>query len=139
MTTALEEAAWVYGHIKQYSKQQRFDAAVSLSEWGIFSLRHVGLIVGLSHTTVRRIAKHKPDKTGGTFSPECLVPLLSIQKRHRRGEPIEAGEVRAALDAGTGTSAYFAAKLAGVKESWIRKNSKERSNDGKPSSEGAGS
>jgi len=124
---ALQEGAWVYSHLEHYSRQQRFDAAASLAEWGVFSLRQIGAIVGLSHTTVRRIAKHKPDRTGGTFSPECLEPLLEIRKRYRRGEPVTTAEIRRMLHAGTGTSIYFAARLSGIREGWLRRNSKERS------------
>jgi hypothetical protein len=132
ISSALEEAAWVYQRIADYDRQQRFDAVVSLSEWGVFSLRHVGQIVGLSHTQVRRIAGGKHDRTGGTFDPACLAPLLEIQKRYRRDEPIEPGAVHAALSAGHGTSAYFAARLTDMTEGWFRarSKSKERSNDG---------
>lgn len=125
--SALEEAAWVYSRIGNYDKQQKFDAVASLAEWGVFSLRHVAAITGLSHTTVRRIAWSKSDKTGGTFHPDCLVPLLEIRKRYLRGEQVTADEVRDMLNAGSGTSIYFAARLGGLKESWVRSKSKERS------------
>lgn len=117
----LEHAAWVFAHADNYDRQQRYDAAVALAEWGVFSPRHVGLIVGFSHTHVRRLAPGKKDRTGGTFSPEVLAPLLDIRKRVARGEQVEPAEVRAMLHAGTGTSIYFAARLSGLKESWIRK------------------
>lgn len=127
VSDALEEAAWVYPRIRQYDRQQRFDAAASLAEWGVFSLRHIARIVGVSHTHVRRIARGKHDRTGGTFDPECLVPLLEIRKRYRRDEDMDADAVRSMLTAGSGTSVYFAAKLAGIKESWLRSKSRERS------------
>lgn len=120
MTTALHEAAWVYENQRNYDRQQRFDAAVSLGEWGIYSYRQIGAIVGLSHSTVSKLIR-KPEKTGGTFSPECLAPLLELSKRRRAGGDLEPDDLRDMLAAGTGTSVHFAARLSGIAESYIRR------------------
>lgn len=119
--TALEQAAWVYSHQASYDRQQRFDAAVDLGEWGIFSYRQIGAITGLSHSTVQRIVKQKADKTGGRFDPECLGPLVELRSRRLRGEEVDPADVRDLLARGSGTSAGFAAKLGGLPESWIRR------------------
>lgn len=123
--TPLEAAAWVHARVESYDKQQRYDAAVELGEWGVFSYRQIGAIVGLSHSTVRKLASQKSDRTGGTFSPECLEALLDISKRRLRGEEVQPGEVSDMLAAGAGTSAYVAAKLGGISESWIRREAKK--------------
>ncbi|WP_217182678.1 hypothetical protein [Streptomyces sp. AC495_CC817] len=117
--TPLEEAAWVYAHQSDYDRQQRFDAAASLSQWGLFSLRQVGAIAGVSHSTVRKLAKPKSDRTGGKFDPECLELLLDIRRRYARGEDVEPEAVAQLADAGT--SLGFAARLAGIPESWLRR------------------
>lgn len=121
ITSALEEAAWVYEHRDNYDLQQRFDAAASLAQWGVFSLRQVGAIVRLSHTTVAKVARAKQDKTGGKFSPECLPLLFELQRAHARGEGIAAADVAAMVDAGSGTSFGFAARLAGISETQLRR------------------
>lgn len=119
--TALENATWVHSRLDSYDKQQRFDAAVELGEWGVFSFRQIGAIVGLSHSTVRKLVSAKSDRTGGTFSPECLEALLDISRRRLREEEVDPQEVRDMLTAGSGTSAYVAAKLGGISESWLRR------------------
>lgn len=129
ITTPLGEAEWVYRNIEQHDRQQRFDAATSLGEWGVFSLRQIAAIVGLSHTTVHRLVKPKTARTGGTFDPECLTPLLDIATRRRRNEPVQPGELRAMLSAGSGTTAYVAAKLSGLSEMWIRRTSRKEDQD----------
>lgn len=121
ITTPLEEAEWVYRHAAQYDRQQRFDAAVSLGEWGLFSFRQIGAIVGMSHTSVRKIVAAKTNKTGGKFDPACLTALLDIVKRRRQGETVPPDEVRDMLAAGSGTSPYVASKLSGLSESYYRR------------------
>lgn len=113
-TTALGHAAWIYAHIDQYDKQQRFDAAVALGEWKVFSLRQIARITGLAHTTVAQLVKGKTEKTGGKFDPEALSLLVELSKRRHRSEPLEPADVRAALNAGAGTSPYMAARLTDI-------------------------
>ena len=125
ITTALEEAAWVHEHLEQYDRQQRFDAAASLAQWGIFSLRQIGAIVDLSHTTVVKVATGKTDRTGGRFSPECLPLLADMRARHARGEEIAPAEVEELIDAGGGTSLGFAARLGGIPQSLLRRRYKQ--------------
>lgn len=122
MTEPLEEAAWVWAHAQNYDRQQKYDAAASLGEWGIFSLRQIGAIVGLGHSTVQKLVT-KTARTGGKFDPACLVPLLEMSKRRRRGEPVEPGEVASMLSAGSGTSPGFAARLGGISETYLRRRS----------------
>jgi hypothetical protein len=126
--TALDEAAWIYSRLENYDRQQRLDAIISLNEWGAFSLRNLGSIFGISHTHAARFVTPKSVRTGGTFSPECLAPLLEIRQQVRRGEPVEPSAVAAMLSAGTGTSVYFAARLAGVNEHWLRRQLKKGAN-----------
>lgn len=119
--TPLEEAHWVFTHRDNYDRQQKYDAAVSLSQWGMFSLRQVAAIAGISHSTVKQVAGSKSEKTGGRFDPACLAELLRISARKARGEEVDAGAVRRMIDAGSGTSLGFAAKLGGVSESYLRR------------------
>lgn len=116
LTTPLEEAAWVYSHIDQYDRQQRFDAAASLAEWRVFSIRQIARIVGLSVTPVADLLKasRKSDKTGGRFDPASLPALKELAQRRRRSEEIEPAKVAEALDAGGGTSPYMASRLTGI-------------------------
>lgn len=114
ITTPAEEAAWVYSRLDQYDRQQRFDAAVSLAEWGVFSLRQVAKVVGLSHSAVAVAVRGKTDKTGGRFDPEALSALVALLRARRKGEHIAPDLVAEALDAGTGTSSYMASKLTGI-------------------------
>lgn len=119
--TALEEAHWVFSHRDDYDLQQKFDAAVSLSQWGRFSLRQIALIAGISHSTVRRVAGSKAEKTGGRFDPACLSDLLKISGRRARGEEVSPQQVEEMVDAGAGTSIGFAAKLGGIPEAYLRR------------------
>ena len=123
--TPIEEAAWVYANVDGFDRQKRFDAAVSLGEWKVFSLRQIAALTGLSHTTVYKLTGSKKDRTGGKFSPECLPELINISARRKRGDEVKPAEVKAMLSAGSGTSPYFAAKLGGISESWLRRLSRE--------------
>ncbi|WP_406245816.1 hypothetical protein ACI7YT_12300 [Microbacterium sp. M] len=114
ITTALEEAAWVYSSIENYDRQQRFDAAVSLAEWKVFSSRQIARIVGISHSTVAQLGGAKTDKTGGRFDPDSLSILCKLAKRRRAGEALDPAEVAEALDIGTGTSPYMASRLTDI-------------------------
>lgn len=123
--TALDEALYVWTRRENLDRQARFDAATSLGEWGLFSLRQIAAIVGLSHTTVARLTGGREARTGGKFDPACLTALRDISLRRRRGEAVEQGEVKAMLDAGSGTSAGFAARLGGISESWLRREARK--------------
>lgn len=117
--TALEEAHWVFTNRDNYDRQQKYDAAVSLSEWGMFSLRQVAAICGISHSTVKAVAGSKSEKTGGRFDPSCLPALLDIRERRARGEDVEPSEVLRIVDGGT--SLGFAARLSELPESYFRR------------------
>lgn len=119
--TALEEAHWVYSHRDNYDRQQRYDAAASLSQWSLFSLRQVAAITGISHSTVKQVAGSKSEKTGGRFDPACLEDLLTVQQRRARGEEVEPQLVRRMIDAGAGTSVGFAERLGGLPEGYLRR------------------
>lgn len=119
ITTALEEAHWVYSRIDQYDKQDRFDAAVSLGEWKMFSLRQIARIVDMPHTTVAGAVQAKGDKTGGRFDPEALEPLMALAIRRRKSEPLDPQQVAEAIDAGLGTSLYMASRLTGIPRSHL--------------------
>ena len=133
-TTAIEQAAWVYARSSDYDKQQRFDAATELGEWGIFSSRQISAITGVGHSTALKLSP-KSAKTGGRFSPECLAPLLDISRRKARGEQIKTAEVSDMLAAGNGTSTYMAARLGGISESWLRRRKGERDEHATPNSD----
>ncbi|MBT2484836.1 MULTISPECIES: hypothetical protein [unclassified Microbacterium] len=117
--TPLEEAHWVYTHREEYDRQQRYDAAVSLSQWGRFSLRQVAAICGIAHSTVKVVAGSKSEKTGGRFNPACLPILIDIRGRRVRGEAVDADTVRRLVS--TGTSLGFAARLSEIPESYLRR------------------
>jgi hypothetical protein len=121
--TPLEEAHWVYTHRDEYDRQQKYDAAASLSQWGLFSLRHVAAICGIAHTTVKVVAGSKSEKTGGRFDPACLPALIEIRARRSRGEEVDAASVAQIIS--SGTSLGFAAKLSGVSESYLRRRSEK--------------
>ncbi|MFT4258025.1 hypothetical protein [Microbacterium sp.] len=119
--TPLEEAAWVYEHQVNYTRQQRYDAVASLWGWGIFSAMHVGAIVGISHTTVYKLTAPRETRMRGKFDPACLAGLLKLRNAHARGERVSAEDVTAMLDAGQGTSVMFAARLSGIPDWWLRR------------------
>lgn len=119
-TTPLEQALWIFERHEGYDKQQKFDAAVELGEWGIFSSRQIEAITGLGHSTVLKLSP-KSDRTGGRFSPECLSALRDISRRRAAGVSVERAEVREMLAAGSGTSPRTAARLGNLSESWIRR------------------
>lgn len=127
ITTPLSEALWVYSRLAQYDKQQRFDAAVSLAEWQLFSLRQIAKITGLSHSSVATLVQSKNDKTGGKFDPEGLEALTALQKARQAGRELDGQQVTEALDSGGGTSTYMASKLTDIpRMSLVRKYEKER-------------
>lgn len=114
LTTPLEEAQWVYSRLGNYDRQQRFDAAISLAEWGVFSLRQIAKITGISHTAVAGLVQAKNDKSGGKLDPEALEPLVDLMQARRKGEDLDPDQVVEALDAGNGTSPYMASKLTDI-------------------------
>lgn len=120
MTVALTEALRVYEQRGRFTKSERFSAARMLGGLGVFSYRQIGAIVGLSHTTVARLVRKKA-RTGGRFSPESLAPLLEMSRRRAKGEDLSVDALRAMLEAGSGTSITFAARLGDISESYIRR------------------
>lgn len=106
-TSALELAIWYYERREFYTKQDKFDAAVALGEYKLFSSRQISAIIDLPHTYVAKLI-NKTDKTGGRFDPKALRPLLKVAQQQARGE-VEAFAVKEALDAGV--TKYLASRL----------------------------
>ncbi|MDL5351123.1 hypothetical protein [Microbacterium sp. zg-YB36] len=117
MNTALEEAIFVHEHRDNLDRQARFDAAVSLAEWGVFSGAQIGTITGLNRATVAKLIGKK-DRTGGRLTVESLKPLLHLAQLRRRDE-VDVLAVKEALDAGA--SRRMCARLTGWSEGQLRR------------------
>lgn len=107
---ALTQARDTWRGRANLDKQGKFDAAVALGEWGLFSNRHIAKFTGLSPATVNALIT-KPERTGGRLEPEALEPVIEVLHMRVRGE-IDNAKVRTAIEAGV--SVNFLAKLAGI-------------------------
>jgi hypothetical protein len=114
-TTALEQALYYYDRREALDKQARYDAAVALGAFGIFSARQIAGFVGISHQQASALIGKK-DRTGGRLNPLALRPLLEISQQWAR-EELDNASVVAALDAGVST--WLAARLSGIPRSTL--------------------
>ena len=115
ISSPLEEALYVYEHQKSLSKEDRINAAISLGEWKVFSVRQIGAIADLPWWSVEA---SKQDRTGGRLDPRSLAPLLRLKTRRARGE----SDFDAAAEAlSYGTSATVANRLTGIPVSTINR------------------
>jgi hypothetical protein len=114
---ALEEAISTYERRGNLDRQQRFDAAVSLGEWGVYSASQIATIVDLPKAIVAKVIGKK-DRTGGRLTIESLEPLLRLAQLNARGE-VDVMATKAALDAGA--SRRMASKLTGWSEGQLRR------------------
>lgn len=118
VSSPLEEAIFVHEHHATMDRQARFDAAVSLAEWQVFSATQIAAIVGLSVPVVARLIG-KRDRTGGRLTPQSLRPLLHLAQLKARGE-VDVQAVKVALDAGA--SRRMTARLTGWPETTLRRH-----------------
>lgn len=106
---AVKEAIYVYRHRDNMDRQTRVDKARSLAEWGCFSNRQIGKLVGLHPHEVSEYTGKK-DHTGGRLKPESLPHVLNVIEMHNRGE-VNHSLVKRALEAGC--SSTMLARLTG--------------------------
>jgi hypothetical protein len=117
MTTALEQALDFYRRHKDMDRQARFDAAVALGEWGVFSARNIADIVGLPKNVVPALIGKK-SRDGGKLNPAALEHIAEVARLWRRGE-VDVFATKRAIDAGTTT--WVMARLTGISRSQIRR------------------
>lgn len=106
---AVKEAIYTFQHRDHMERQTRVDKARSLAEWGCFSNRQIGKLVGLHPHEVAEYTGKK-DHTGGRLKPESLPHVLEVIEIHARGE-VSHHAVKRALDAGC--SSIMLARLSG--------------------------
>jgi hypothetical protein len=117
MTTALEQALDFHKRHKDMDRQARFDAAVALGEWGVFSARNIADIVGLPKNVVPALIGKK-SRDGGKLNPAALEHIAEVARLWRRGE-VDVFATKRAIDAGTTT--WVVARLTGISRSQIRR------------------
>jgi hypothetical protein len=116
--SALEEAVVAHEQSEYMDRQGRFDAAVSLAEWDVFSSIQIAKIVGLPRVTVSRLIGKK-DRTGGRLPLASLRPLLDLSRARSRGE-VDLAAVKTALDAGA--SRRMASRLTSIPETTLKRH-----------------
>ena len=106
---ALDEAHFVYSNLAILGPEQRREAAVSLSEYGIFSRRGIASLTGL---TMREVASvvNKTDRTGGKIVPDALGDVIALRDLRERGE-MDVFLARRVLGQ---MSAAFVSRLTGI-------------------------
>lgn len=118
MTTALEQALFYWERHVYMSREQRLNAAIELGEWGIFSARQIGAIVGIEWWAAHAKSQ-KIDRTGGRLDPASLPALHKLAVVRARNE-VDVFLVHEALS--TGTSVRVASKLTGIPETTLKRH-----------------
>lgn len=115
----LRQAMTVHGMLLrgELSEDAALVAAVDLAESGVWSLRHLALITGLTEGRIARKVALKAERTGGRFNPESLPHMLNAIEGRRRDEPIQ-DEVAQAVTLGTGP--YLVSRLTGIPASSVK-------------------
>jgi len=117
---AMTEAKYLYERSKFMSKQQRYEALVSLNEWGLFSTGHLVQLSGWSASTIRGFGIEMPRKGTGKFNPKSLDTLLQLRLNLNNGRPINVHLLHGAiLD---GNSRRIVAKFTGLTLSQISRS-----------------
>lgn len=119
LASALNEAIWLRDHAENMTKQQLFDAIVSIGEYELFSNRQISAIVNglVNHTTVGKLIGKK-DRTGGNLNVGTLDILRNILYSRANSRT----DYKLIADAvGLGTSQGMVARLTGVNQSSISK------------------
>lgn len=119
---AVQQAHHHWINHEHYDKQQQYDAAVELGEWGLYSNRQIAVFTGLRRAVVDSL-NPKSNKSGGTLAPEALPHIEQLIVGVRTPETIKA-----TLDAGVSTT--MLARLSGISGSmisrWARKATTEK-------------
>lgn len=114
--TPLQEALHVYENRGTYPRETLLEAAASLGTHGVFSVRGIAAITGLSYRDVARVV-HKTDRTGGKLHPAVLTHLARLVEVRERNE----ADVIAAARALEGVSANYAERLTGIPDTTLRR------------------
>ncbi len=113
--TAMQNALSVYRNRATMSRPALEKAVVELSQWRLWSNRHIETFTGLSRPAVAALAR-KPERTGGRFVPEALEACITLQDQRFRGK-VDADLVAQVLEMGVSTS--FLSKLTGIPQRTI--------------------
>ena len=111
---ALEQAHSAYTH-HQPDRQARYDNAVKLGEWGLFSNAQISHFTGLDPHVVGRLTG-KTDRTGGRLPAAALPYLIRYIQGVNRSE-VDRNLIREAFRAGASTR--MIAKFAGITQTRV--------------------
>lgn len=120
---AVQHARHVIQRKHRLDRQQLFDEAVALGEWGLFSKRQIASFTGLTEREVSGLIQ-KTDKTGGRLEPEAIEHIEKIILGDRTPD-----RVRTAAEAGCSTPMLV--RLTGLPGTtlrrWVAGGAKRRS------------
>lgn len=119
---AMNEAQKLYHRSKYMSRQERYDAVVSLAQWNLFSVAQLSQLSGISVSTIYGfgIKGHG----SGKFNPMSLDTLIQIRLNRNNNIPVSTLLIKAAVE--EGNSHRVIAKLTGLAPTTITRKINEQ-------------
>lgn len=114
----LREAQRLYNGSRYMTKQQRYDAVVSLAEYEVFSTSQLSQISGVSQSTLRGWGLKK-GKFNGKFNPMSLDTLIAIRLNSNTGVESPSTLLNAAVR--EGNSLRVVSAFTGVSRTTIQR------------------
>jgi predicted DNA-binding transcriptional regulator AlpA len=122
--TALNEAIALYNKSTTLTKQQRYDAVVSLAEWNLFNVQQLSQISGLSKSTIYPWVPENKRGHNGKLNPRTLDTLRQMRLNRNAKLPVSDALLNIALE--NGNSQAVVARLTGIAQSTIPRRVRDR-------------
>jgi predicted DNA-binding transcriptional regulator AlpA len=122
--TALNEAIALYNKSTTLTKQQRYDAVVSLAEWNLFNVQQLSQISGLSKSTIYPWVPENKRGHNGKLNPRTLDTLRQMRLNRNAKLPVSDALLNIALE--NGNSQAVVARLTGIAQSTISRRVRDR-------------
>jgi predicted DNA-binding transcriptional regulator AlpA len=122
--TALNEAIALYNKSTNLTKQQRYEAVMSLAEWNLFNVQHLAQISGLSKSTIYPWIPENKRGFNGKMNPRTLDTLR--QMRLNRNAKLPVSETLLDIALSNGNSQAVVSRLTGVAQSTISRRVRDK-------------
>lgn len=122
--TALNEAIALYNKSTTLTRQQRYDAVVSLAEWNLFNVQQLSQISGLSKSTIYPWVPENKRGRNGKLNPRTLDTLRQMRLNRNAKLPVSDALLDIALE--NGNSQAVVARLTGIAQSTISRRVRDR-------------
>lgn len=127
MLTLLKETKRVFAGANYMNRQQRFDAVISLAEWGVFSVGQLSQITGMSTSAIHAMNLEKKGGAG-RFNPMSIDTMIQLLLNRINKQPLNLVLLDAAIRDGNSHRIIY--KLTGIQPSTISRKINGNSNPG---------